>query len=153
MPKTCRSRVAVAFTAVSLCLLGVVGCGGGRPTVKGTLTLPPTVQLKDNDSVQVMFIPADPNAKEVGAGIATYDPANKTFVAKAADGKGLVPGKYKVSVSITPYPGSEDSGSTRADDIANALSNAANANLTYEVTSDYSQTIDVDLVNGKITKK
>jgi hypothetical protein len=86
-------------------LLGVVllaGCGGpaliqprGR-LLKGGAPLP----LKDSEHVTIFFVPVvaegRPHPGENYA--ARYNRADGTFQATGKDGKGLPPGKYKVTV-------------------------------------------------------
>ena len=148
MPRTRTLRAGLTLAAASLGLLALTGCGG-RANVKGALVLPQSVQLRTNDSVQVAFYPAEPNG--VGAGLATYALGDKSFVAKAPDGKGLPPGKYKISVQVAPYPGSADS-QWRAEQLAdlNKAYAPASTNLTYDVTDAANQSITVDLTRGTV---
>ena len=95
------------FPALCLGLFALSGCGGRTVSVKGNLVVPPNVTLQDSDPVSISFQPAD--SKEGGGGNGVYTHADKSFVVKSADGKGLPPGKYKIAVRITPYPGSPDS--------------------------------------------
>ena len=145
-----RPLSALASAAVVLLLLSSAGCGPSRATITGTLVLPPNVQLNDSDSVAILFHP-----EEAGAMLATaaVKNADRTFTVKTNDGYNVPPGKYKVTVKITPY----DSGDTARKDmfqnaINNIYGNESAGKLPYEVTSDSKQTITIDLAQGKITK-
>jgi hypothetical protein len=150
MPRNPTIRWSLAFTVVCCGLLALAGCGPPRAGVKGALVLPQGVALQDDDSVQISFHPTEPN--EVGAGLAQYNAADKTFVAKSPDGKGLPPGKYKISVVVQPYPGSK-TDQRRADDLRNMNSffSPDATKLTYDVTDARSQSITVDLGKGVVT--
>lgn len=131
------------------CLLFVasglmIGCGSStrKVEVSGKVSFPSGVKLNETDSVAVDFIP-DGKA-EGGSGLAKSD---GSFVAK------VPPGKYKVAVTIQPYPGEKDS-----DKRAAAFSQAVgkfdrkSTTLSYEVTGDDRQTVNIDLVKGSISK-
>ena len=132
-------------------MLALCGCGGRTVSVKGTLVPPADVQLQDSDSVAINLQPVD--AKDASGGMAVYNAADKSFVIKSADGQGIAPGKYKVPVRITPYPGSADSEKRAAafDDLNNKY--ASGDKLSYEVTGDANQDIVIDLAKGTIAKK
>jgi predicted small lipoprotein YifL len=146
-----RLRFAVIFPAVCLILFALSGCGGRAVSVKGNLVLPPNLTLQESDQVAMSFQPSD--SKEGGGGMAVYTPADKSFIVKSADGKGLPPGKYKVSVRIVPYPGSADSEKRAASFADLNAKYASGASLTYDVTDEATQNIVIDLDKGTITKK
>jgi hypothetical protein len=151
MKRIRRLRFAVIFPAVCIGLFALSGCGGQAVSVKGTLVLPPKLTLLETDQVAISFQPAD--SKEGGGGTGVYTPADKSFIVKSADGKGLPPGKYEVSVRITPYPGSADSEKRAALFSELNTKYASGAGLTYDVTDEATQNIVIDLDKGTITKK
>ena len=73
---------------------------------------------------------------------------------KDADGhNGLPPGKYKITVEAAPYSSGPDADQRRAVwNAMNKLYNTTNSKLDYEVTTDPTQTITIDLVKGTVTK-
>jgi hypothetical protein len=141
-------RVIILPTAC-LGLLTLSGCGSRTVTVKGTLAPPPNVQLQDDDSVSINFVP---DGGEGSGGLAIYTPANKSFVVKSADGKGIAHGKYKVVVNITPYPGQGSEQRANAFAELNGRFGPQGA-LTYDVTNDSNQDIVIDLGKGTVAKK
>ncbi len=148
MPRTLRLRSVSLF--VVLCLLVLPGCGKSGATLKGTLVLPSNLKLTDTDSVRVSFMPED----QKGQGYpATVSVADKSFVAQGPGKKGIPAGKYKVAVQLQPYMGSPDSEQRSAafEQFNNAF-NATNSRLTYEVTSESTQSITVDVPKGSVTK-
>src|SRR5437660_12457949 len=97
------TRFRSVLACAAFCLFAVVGCSGKKPvTVKGNVLLPKwnNVKLAEQDLIQVTFDPEAKGGTPVGAKASLTD---GSFSAQAA------PGKYKVSVKITPYPGSEGS--------------------------------------------
>jgi hypothetical protein len=151
MTRIRRLRSVVLFPALCLGLFALSGCGGRTVSVKGNLVVPPNVSLQETDQVSISFQPAD--SKEGGGGMAVYTPADKSFVVKSADGKGLPPGKYKIAVRIVPYPGSADSEKRAASFADLNTKYSSGEALTYEVTNDATQDIVIDLASGKVTKK
>jgi hypothetical protein len=148
MLRTCRPRLLLVVTA--LCLLPLAGCGTKGYTVTGKVVLPANVKMAADDSVTILFAPEDPKGTSAPA---EFTPSDNTFVAKGPEGKGLPPGKYKVSVQITPYPGKPESAQ-RATQLSgiNSAYDLANTKMTYEVTKDSSQSITIDLTKGTVTK-
>lgn len=139
-----RPLVVAAF-AVACCALLLAGCGGSsKPVaVRGKIALPPKMSLKDDDSVQLSFIP-DGAGKSV---VASVNPKDLTF---SAD---VVPGKYKIAVALKAYAGQK--GSEARDDAfkpTNKLFAPGTTKLTYEVTNDPTQSIKIDLAAGSVTK-
>ena len=152
MPTNLRIRSCLTLALVCCGALAVAGCGPSRVNVKGTLVPPPNLQLKDDDSVTISFVPEDKNAG-LGAGPAVWNAADKSFVAKASDAKGLPPGKYKIAVQIQPYTAADTD--PRANDLSviNDAYASDKTKLSYEVTSDANQTVTIDLTSGTVTKK
>ena len=149
MLQTGRPRTILA--SACLCLLVLSGCSTKpRATVNGTLVLPAGITLADDDTVQITFDPEDNSSPATQAQVT---PKEKSFVVKGTDGKGILAGKYKVAVQITPYlgmPGSQKHAAS-FDDI-NKTFGATSSSLTYEVTADPTQTITIDLAKKTVTK-
>ncbi len=137
----------VATLLVFFPLLGtIVGCSSKRAVpISGTLVLPAGVKVVDNDTINVGFV-AQQQGDEGSA--ASASPTDLTFKAKQT-----VPGKYKVTVSITPYPGEKNSEARAAQfEALNKKYAPASTPLNYEVTSDPDQSITIDLGAGTVTK-
>jgi hypothetical protein len=143
----------VSRLLLSLCvgLLLLTGCGPGKGTpVSGKLILPPGVKTESNDSIEVVFSPED--AKMRGA-TAKVNSSDLTFTVDSAETKGVLPGKYKVTVKITPYMGQQGSDKrAMALEPMNKNFDLKNSKLTYEVTAGTEHKITIDLTKGTITK-
>jgi len=132
-------------------LFSCVGCGSAPkgPTLKGTVVLPPNVKLEENDSASVVFVP-DGTEGELFA--ASINPSDLSFSTKGSPGKGIVPGKYKVTVNLQPYvPG--ESKQKQIFDTINTRYDTANSRLMYQVTSEPEQSITIDLNKGTVTRQ
>jgi predicted small lipoprotein YifL len=148
MPRTRKLRSVLAFLA--LCLLVLPGCGKSGAVIKGTLILPPNVKLNDTDSVTISFVPEDMKGQAYPA---AFSISENSFVAEGPRKKGIPAGKYKIVLELHPYRGSPDSASRASFfDQFNQYYNAGSTKLTYEVTSDSTQSITIDLVQGTVTK-
>jgi hypothetical protein len=136
--------------ALGLCLFMLTGCGAGGQPVNGTVIFPPNVTLHSDDSIAIVFQPEDSSGK---AGNGRVSPDDKTFIAKGPNGGGIPPGKYTVSLTITPYTGHPDY-KKRAKMIEdfNKQYSITPTRLAYEVTSDSPQSITIDLGRGLVTK-
>jgi hypothetical protein len=144
MPRTWRV-CSFVFLVAALGLLVLPGCGKSPVEVKGTLVLPSDLKLADEDKISIAFTPETKGDKP---GSANLSGSERSFTAK------LVPGKYKVSVQISPYPGSP--GSEERNSAVSALNFANSPDktpLTYEVTGDPGQNIEVDVGKKTVTKK
>ena len=142
----------LAFFVVALAVMTLVGCGGGKRTkVKGTLVLPAGVTVGPQDSLTITLIPtsAEKSGPPPSGGV---DPKALTFVVDGADHKGIAPGKYKVYVSCTPYPG--DNLKERKEKLDKAFAPFLGDKSTLEVDlSDGSDhTITVDLEKKTVSK-
>lgn len=135
------------LVSVSIGLLSLGGCGGQKPIkLAGQLKLPPNTSLVETDSVQISFSREDA-AK--GGTVATVNVKDMSF-----EIKDIVPGKYKIGVSITPYAG--EKGSEKRAPAFEALNKtfAPTASLlSLEVTADSVQSIVVDMAAGSVSKK
>jgi len=133
------------FPVVFLVAL-TAGCSEKSSTINGKLVLPAGVKLEQQDSVVVSFVP-DPPAEGKNGATAPVNAADLTFAAK-----GVAPGKYKVSVIVTPYPGPDSAKRTQALQPITDRFNAQNTKLRYDVTSDSQQSITIDLAKDKVDK-
>jgi hypothetical protein len=145
------SYLPVILLGIGLFLLP--GCGPGKGTpVSGTVVLPPTVKLVENDSVDITFAPADPSNKRSAK--ANFKTSDLSFTANSVETTGILPGKYKVIVKITPYqgmPGNEER--TRAlDTLINKKFDQAASPLSIEIPAGSAVSITLDLAKGTATK-
>src|SRR5262245_25764944 len=131
MANMLKTRLLYAIlTCACVCLLGPTGCGGKKGTdVTGKLVLPAGVQLAENDSINIRFIPQKEDKTGKGGGSGGVSPTDLSFTVKD-----IAPGKYKISVNIQPYPGSEQVKHAAAFAPLNKTFEAENTPLTYEVT-------------------
>lgn len=133
--------------SVSICLLSLGGCGGQKPIkLSGKLKLPPNVNLVETDSVQITF---SKEGGDKGGTVATVNVKDMSF-----EMKDIVPGKYKIGVSITPYAG--EKGSEKRASAFDALNKAfapTATSLSFEVAQDSAQSIVIDMAAGSVTKK
>jgi hypothetical protein len=141
---------------IGLALLVVLGCGPGKGTVvSGKVVLPSGVTFEKDDQVAVTFTPDDPKLKRgaAGSGQASGKVSEVTFTANTSETTGVLPGKYKIMVKITPYagfPGSE----TRKKQLDDAFNKKydTTTTLSYEVTAGAANNITIDLGKGTVTK-
>jgi hypothetical protein len=127
-------------------LVFVAGCSDSSVSVSGKLIPPADVKIEKSDSVNITFTPAEGSKGKPWVGV--FSPDDNTFAAKE-----VVPGSYKVSVFIQPYPGekgSEKRMETLQD--VNARFSADKSNLKTEITGDRSQSITVDMKSNTVTK-
>jgi hypothetical protein len=144
-----QTRRLLSVLALALGLLALAGCGQHGATVKGTVVLPPQVKLEENDSLIVILVPEGENS------VASPSPVKPdlSFVSMGPTGKGVPPGKYKITVSLTPYMGSPEAEKRKPSlDPINKQYDSAHTKLSYEVTSDPQQSITIDLAKGTVTK-
>lgn len=128
----------------AVALFTLTGCGG--PTVvevTGKLVLLPNTKLAEDDSITLIFS----SQESGGAGASVTLNKDMTFTAKAK------PGKYKIVVAVSAYPGSKDSDKRTASYKKNYDAFLLeNTKLTYEVTSESPQNITIDLAQGRAAK-
>ncbi len=141
--------IAYTFRRAPLALLGMAvltlaGCSAQGVTVSGKVVFPPATKLVDTDTAQIAFMP---DAKAAGKAVAAKIATDGSFACKD-----LPPGKYKLVVSLLPYPGSPDHAKRKAQfDRLDRAYDEQHSKLTDEVASG-SQQITVDLVSGTVTK-
>jgi hypothetical protein len=135
---------AVLFATVLA--VTALGCGGGAQQKKltGKVILPTNIKVVENDGINLTFAP-DPKGTTV---VAEVSPKDLTFSTQ------IPPGKYKVAVEITPYPGEKDSEKrATAFEKFNEKYGSSVSPLSYEVTADASQNITVDLAQNRVAKE
>ena len=127
---------------VGLGLLFVAGCSERTVNVSGKLVLPSKVKIVESDSVTVQFIPDGDKGK---AAFASVSKSEQTFTVKD-----IVAGKYKITVSITPYP--DQKKRIPLLEPINTKYDAKSTPLRYEVTAEPNQSITIDLDKGTTSK-
>jgi hypothetical protein len=150
MLRSLLSRSLLASFGVVLFLAAGCGPSKGAP-VTGKVVLPANLKPADEDSVEVSFFPDDGKNKRGATAMAK--PPGLTFTANSSETKGVLPGKYKIAVKVTPYmgsPGSQDR-KLKFDDAINKAYDATSTKLTYEVAPG-AQSITIDLTKGTVTK-
>jgi len=144
---------SLALLATGLVTVALAGCGGAAKgnNVKATVVPPSTMKLEDTDEIAIAFVPTDGSASAAGSGNFKSQPIAITRTAPGTTG--VVPGKYKITVKITPYAGMGKSDRTqKLEDFSKAY-NAEATKLTYEVTGEPEQSISINLENSTVTKK
>lgn len=149
---------ALMVASIAFVFLGCGGSKGSSIQFTGTIILPDKLKLIETDDVKLKFLPEDesggvPATAKVSSG-------DLTFTLKGQDLKGgPLPGKYKVVVQITPYVKTEagdDSEKRLRDELLKKLNKnygARDTTMKYEITSDPTQSVSIDLRRGVITKK
>jgi hypothetical protein len=128
---------------VGIGLLCVAGCS--ERTVNnftGKLVLPSKLKLLENDSVTIGFTPEGATGKAANGIVSNGD---QTFTVKD-----VTAGKYKITVSITPYPG--DKKRAALFESLNSKYDAKSTPLKYDMTTESNQSITIDLDTGAVTK-
>ena len=130
------------------------GCGGpskGTP-VSGKVVLPKDIKLQKDDSISITFVPDGGDVKR--AATSKFNADDLSFVADTSETTGVLPGKYKITVSIAPYPGTtgSDARVRQFNDGINNEFNESRTKLSYEVTAGGPNTITIDLAKGTVTK-
>jgi hypothetical protein len=84
------------FTAATMLLLGLIGCGDGlkRVPVQGKIT----AKGQPLDNAVIQFLPTGSTKGEGGIGRSDAE-GNYSLVGSRAGAKGVVPGEYKVRVT------------------------------------------------------
>jgi hypothetical protein len=145
MPQYLSRRPLVC--AGCLGLLVLAGCSGGASPVHvtGKLVLPSGLKVLENDAVQVAFVPEDGGGK---TGNAKVNNSDLTF-----ESKNTVPGKYKVTLKITPSPGTKDSELRKQTfQQINTTFDVNRTKMTADVSADAEQTLTLDFVKGTAGK-
>jgi len=127
---------------VGIGMLFVAGCSERTVNLSGKLVLPAKLKISEKDSVTVAFTPEGTAGK---AGVGVFSNSEQAFTVKD-----ISPGKYKLTVSITPYP-DEKKRAPLLEPI-NVKYDAKSSPLKYEVTAEPNQSITVDLDKGTVSK-
>jgi hypothetical protein len=93
-------RLIVCALAGMLLAVTAAGCGTGMLKTKGRLVKGGTpLATEEDDVVRVIFMPVVEKGEVVkDYFMAQFNPADGTFQVVGKDGKGLPPGKYRISV-------------------------------------------------------
>lgn len=145
-----HARLISRFLMIVTLGFFLLGCGSSKGvSVTGKLVFPKDVKLEKDDQVAITFLSQDPTHPG-GTGIVNVE--ELTFVAQGTGGAGLAPGKYTVTVQITPYAGGPGSAkrAQQLNDGFNQAYNAKNSKLSYEVPAGGEQHITLDLVKGAV---
>jgi hypothetical protein len=152
-------RVRLSCLFLALCgavLLSLTGCSPPKGTlVSGTLILPKGASFEKDDSVEITFRPEGDAKSAIGSAIATEKSSSVTFTAKTAGiATGVLPGKYKIGVKITPYLGMPNSRDRKRifDEGLNKKYEVSKSPLTCEVTGDSQNEFTIDLDKGTVKK-
>lgn len=107
------------------------------------------LKLEETDSVEVIFTPQGTGTPATANGSVKDQP----LAAGRGETPGVLPGKYTLSVRITPYAGMATP--QRVDAITESLKQFEpnKSTLTYEVTSEKEQAITVDLDANAVKKQ
>jgi hypothetical protein len=152
MPRIVR-RSSILVLAI-VCVLGLAGCGKKGVIVKGKVIYPENLTVTSDQYVTVGFTPQD---KNVLASTAVYNSDDNTFEAKGLDGKGLIPGKYTVTISVVQAP-KPSGGAVGKDAMLREMQykdltkkyDPGVSPLSFEVTPS-TQSITIDLNAGTVT--
>jgi hypothetical protein len=141
-----RKHNLLHLTPIAACvgLVFFAGCSEKTAVVSGKLVLPSNLKLVENDSVTLVFVPDGQGSKSPGA---VYSIADNTFKAKD-----VPPGKYKITISITPYPGKENEKRKAICDQLNSVYDGKATKLSCEITTDANQSLIIDADKGTVTK-
>jgi hypothetical protein len=147
MMKTGFWQLVLASTLV--CLTGIAGCGSKKGSVvNGKVVLPAGAHLDKDDSGTITFVPEKADKSGKGGGAGPINPSDLTFFARD-----IAPGKYKIKVNLSAYPGKENEKRAKVLEGINQHFDDANTKLTYEVTADAQQSITIDLAHGTVSKQ
>jgi hypothetical protein len=120
------SQVALGFLIIVL----IEGCGTGHINAKGKLLKNgDPFKPGENEFVRLVFVPAagDKEIKEgdEGSFVASFNAEDGSFEVTGANGKGLLPGKYRVCVQLMK----------QKKDLFNGAFNAQNTPFLCEVVT------------------
>jgi len=152
-----HTRLGSPLLALFGVALLVAGCGPGKGApVSAKVVLPPGLSLANNDQIEVTLVPDDPKVKRGASGRAEgTDKATEVVVSaiNTSETTGVLPGKYKVAVRVTPYAGGQGSENRKRafEDTINKKFATDTTPLTYEVTGD-TNNISIDLGKRTVTK-
>jgi len=134
---------------IGLTTLTIIGCGGppAASAVKVTV-VSSKVKLEDTDSINVSFEPDGSGATAAASGSAKDQP----LMAKGSNSTGVMPGKYKLAVKISPYQGQAPERVRAMGEFSQQFA-VATTPLKCEITAEPEQAITIDLDAKTVTKK
>ena len=141
---------AAAFIWISAAVV-LPGCGAGKVGVKieGKLTKDgAAVQLQQGEMLH-LSLQSKVSSGESAIYPAKFNPADGSFVVEGPDGKGIPPGTYKVSLSVTSGA-TDPAGLTKMKKLAQQFKSINGKE--FDVGSESKQTIAIDVAKGTITK-
>lgn len=143
-------RLPVRFFVVALIGFVLTGCGDGvsRSVVKVSVSSS-KVKFDDTDSISVAFTPEGTGDIASASGNPNKQPF--TVGTSSKEVQGIAPGKYKVTVAITPYAGMSQPAHDQAVRELSARYSTENSKLTHEVVAGKEQSITIDLDAGTLT--
>jgi hypothetical protein len=144
LPQTLRFFSCCVLLSTSLVMLG---CGGPKPVnLEVKVVFPSSIKVEEKDSIQVRFIGEGDLQGKGGAGLAS--PSSLSFTSKE-----LLPGKYKVSVQLSPYAGIPGSDKrSRALEPFNESFGEKKTPLSVDIGPEPEQKITVDLAKKSVSK-
>lgn len=103
-------RFLAGALLLSSSVVALSGCGGGKVKASGKVVQNgQPIQMSDKGVMQLAFI-EEKDTEGARPHGTTWKP-DGTFVITGVEGKGVPPGKYRVSLSIIdPYPGEDKFG-------------------------------------------
>ncbi|MCS7046880.1 MAG: hypothetical protein NZO58_11035 [Gemmataceae bacterium] len=136
----------IVLLGSSVALLCLIGCGGPSPVeLTGKLVLPSEFKLVEDDTIELTLLSETAGTKGAHPKVNYSD---LTFASKE-----VLPGNYKVTLSITPYPGKPESEKRRPIfEKFNKANDMKSTKITFEVTRDAKQSVTFDFVKGVAIK-
>jgi len=153
MPRKLLSRSLLGGLVLTALLL--TGCGGTKTVpVKGKLVLPQGLTVGQNDTVQIVFVPEDTSSgKAPPQPVAEFNPSDSTFTASLPKKSGIPPGKYKITVQISGYPGPGENAKRKEYlETLNEKFSPKTTPLSCEVAPEGAQSFTIDLNQGTVSK-
>jgi hypothetical protein len=141
---------AACFILVSAAII-LPGCAAGKAGVKieGKLTKDgKSMQVKQGENLH-LSLQSKVASGEPAIYPAKINPADGSFVVEGLDGKGIPPGTYKVSLSLTSGA-TDPAGLARMKKLGQQFK-AINGK-EFEVGSEAGQMVTIDITKGTITK-
>lgn len=143
-----RLRFCTLIVGLIGCL-ALAGCGGPTGSNVSVTVVSPKMKLEETDNIAVTFTPDGSGEPATATGSFKELP----LVASRSNKPGVIPGKYKLTVVITPYAGMAKADRVQYIKDFNKGFDASASKLTYEVTADPNQSITIDLGANTVTKK
>jgi hypothetical protein len=133
------------FFLITACFL--TGCGGAKPVkLEVKVEFPSSIKVDEKDSIQVRFVGQGDAQGKSGAGLAS--PSTMSFTSNE-----LLPGKYKVVVNLSPYPGTPGADKrSRALEPFNDSFSDQKTPLSVDIGPEPEQKITIDLAKKSVSK-